>query len=157
MVASYDYFQDNGTLETTDATTCTLKDGSDGTGTAIITGGTVWIDNPGAGTYGVFNVVAANLEFSGSLNVSVAGNTGSPGTSDLLNVSGTTKLLQGSDLYVNVKGQPVAGNTWTIIQDGPGNNIQGNFFDIGSNPAGSVSSAGIDGKNPTAVYVRFGP
>jgi hypothetical protein len=156
LVCANDYYQDSGTLETTDETPCTLETDFMAADTVTIAGGTVWIDNPGAGTYGVLNVNTPNLNFSGNLNVSVAGNTGSPGTSDLLNVDGTTKLLQGSSLFVNVKGQPTKDDTWKIIQDRAGNFLQGNFFDIGSSPPGSVGSGEPNQKDLTQ-YILDGP
>ena len=108
-----DYNQANGSLETLDTTTCTLQDRTDSSGTATISGGSLLIA-AGAGIYGELDVNCGNLNFAGSYHPAIKGNTGSPGISDLLKVSGNINL-QGSSLAVNVNGQPVGGNTWTII------------------------------------------
>jgi hypothetical protein len=115
-----DYWQAGGTLETTDATTCTLQDGAQGTGIAVVAGGTVWIDTI-ANSYGELDVKAATLNFGGQLNVSVQGYTPSPGQfgmSDKLKVvNGVFNLdPQGStSLYVNDYGTVVGGDNWIVI------------------------------------------
>lgn len=115
-----DYYQANGTLETTDATTCTLQDGSQSKGTATIAGGVVWIDTL-QNSYGELDVNAATLNFGGNLTVSINGTTSDD--NDWLSVSGTINLQASSTLYVFVYGQAAQGNSWIIIQDESGNNI----------------------------------
>jgi hypothetical protein len=127
LVADNGYYQSDGTLETTDTTTCTLVDNS---GTTTIAGGSVIVAAT-TNSYGVLNVTTTNLKLNGSLTVAIAGNTGNPGTSDKFNVSGTLTLQPASSLNVYVNGQPVGGNTWIIINS---NNIVNNFATVTSIP-----------------------
>ena len=59
-----DYYQASGTLNTTDASPCTLQAGATSAGTATIASGLMIINVPNVG-YGELDVNAANLNFSG--------------------------------------------------------------------------------------------
>ncbi len=117
LEADGDYYQASGTLETMDTSTCTLQDGPKSTGTANIAGGRLIIVAVGPG-YAQLNINCASLNFAGTYYAAIAGNTGSPGTSDKLNLGSGTIDLTGSSLTVYVNGTPVNGNTWIIIQSG---------------------------------------
>jgi hypothetical protein len=141
-----DYYQANGYLVTLDNTTCTLQDGpNDNLGTATIAGGTVVINQPGGGVYGQLTVNAKTLQFGGTLAVSIAGQFAgqNPGPSDKLNVTGTTVLGGTASLTVLVDNAPPNnGSLWVIIQDGAGNNIQGNFqMPINTSPQTNLNAA----------------
>jgi hypothetical protein len=139
-------------VETNDNTTCTLQDGKDGTGTAAIAGGALSIDAPTLGVgYGQFNVKCATLNFAGAFYTAIAGNTGSPGTSDLLNVGTGIINLQNSSLIVNVNGAPVGGNTWNIIN---ASNIVNNFATKTSSPQTSLNYS-PNQPNPGKYLVSF--
>lgn len=98
------YWEDNGTLETLDNSTCTLQVGANSDGTATIAAsGWVIINAPNNG-FGTLNVNAATLDFNGRLVVSIW--EGASTTSDLLNVSGTTNLQAVSTLTVYDRGGP---------------------------------------------------
>jgi hypothetical protein len=147
------YYQDSGTLETTDATTCTLRVGAGGGGTATVAGGAVKIDQPDVG-YGQLTVAAITLNFNGQLVVAMdASNPDSVnnpgGIRDWLNVSGVTKLQNNATLTVFVNnGPPAANNKWVIIQDGQNNNIAGNFvMPITTSPQTALG-AKVDPANP---------
>ncbi len=129
------YYQSAGSLETVDGTTCTLQAGKNSDGTVTIAGGALLIDNPtGGGGYGQFNVNCATLNFAGTYYTAIAGNQVGPNTSDLLNVTGTTNLQNGSSLVVTANAPLKQGSSWIILKDAPGNNIQGgNFTTITTN------------------------
>jgi len=130
------YYQAEGTLETTDASPCTLFLGNDGTGTAEIAGGTVWIDTL-ANSYGRLKVMG-NLDLDGELFVSIQGYapTGNPGPGDLLYVSQILMLQETPTLYVKNYGQLQKTDFWVVI--GSGNNIQGDFISETSDPAANL-------------------
>lgn len=59
------------------------------------------------------------------------------------------------ELVVNVYGAAVNGNTWIIIQDGPGNNIQNDFNKpITTNPQTNLNS-GVNVNKPTQYTLSF--
>jgi len=103
-----------------DSTNPTLIDGQTSQGTATIAGNAWLVINlPGTGSgYGKFTV-DGNLNFSGTYNPMIAGNT--PGTCDTLYVDQSMNVQPGSYLQAAVNGTPIPG-TWTIIITG-GNNI----------------------------------
>jgi hypothetical protein len=105
-----DYSQADGTLETMDATPCTLQDGQTGAGTVNIAGGSVTICQPGG--FGVLNVNCNTLNFDGRYNPLIAG---AGGNQDVLNVSGTVNLLAGSNLNITVAGQLAQNQDWVIL------------------------------------------
>jgi hypothetical protein len=119
------YYQATGILENTDSSNCTLQVGSNSQGAATIAGGKLEV-NYYSGTFPTFNVNAAQLNLSGELDTYINGSTGGSGNCCLLNVTGTTSI-QNANLGVGVINTLTNGNLWTIIQDGPGNNIQGDF------------------------------
>jgi hypothetical protein len=135
------YYQDSGTLETTDGPLpCTLQVGAGGAGTATIDGGSVVINE--ASGYGQLNVTASTLNFNGALEVAIdATNQANKG---LLNVTGTTNLKANSTLTVYVEnGQPAPNQKWIVIDAVPPIN-PGNFvmpMDIipGYNLSGGVN------------------
>ncbi len=109
-----DYYQDGGTLETMDDTTCTLQDGPQSRGTALIAGGSLAI-NPFPGDFGNM-VVNGMLDFAG---IYVAQINGDGSDCDLLTVDGAMEIEQSAaTLQIVVNGDLQAGNTWTIIDAG---------------------------------------
>lgn len=146
------YYQDSGTLETTDATTCTLKVGATGTGTATIAGGSVKINQPNVG-YGQLDVAASTLNFNGQLVVAMAANI--PGTNDLLNVQGVTNLQKNATLEVFVNNGPPAPNkVWAIIKDNLNANIAGNFVMPITTIPQTALTAQIDPNAPTQYILK---
>lgn len=137
------YYQDNGTLETTDSTICKLQVGAGSAGTATIAGGEVWIDTL-QNDYGELDV-NGNLNFdAGQLNVSIQGYapTGGPGTSDKLKVTGTLDLNPDTNtLYVynygTLQKTQTATDFWVVIQSSI--NISGDFLSESSSPQANLA------------------
>jgi hypothetical protein len=153
-----DYSQKDGTLETTDSSTCTLTDGNTGDGTASIAGGTLWIDT-NQDEFGQLKV-NGNLGFAGQLGVSIQGYApnGNAGKSDLLNVDGTLTLSNlSSTLYVNNYGQlqKVGGTTdfWVVIQSS--NNIVKDFKPGGETSKPQANLNYGPPNNPVAQQYRI--
>jgi hypothetical protein len=134
-----DYYQASGTLETVDVTVCNLFDGVNGSGTATIAGGFLFIALDGNPfDYGTFFIGCKQLNFGGTYHPKIAGNNSGAATHDTLDLTsgnGATLNLQGSSaLDVTVNNQPVAGQkySWPIIYAGSFTNNQ--FNTTGSNP-----------------------
>jgi hypothetical protein len=112
LVCNNGYYQNGGTLETTDSTQCTLQ------GTATIdAGGNLQVDDV-ANSYGRLNLIG-NLNLNGKLSVSVEGYTpnGSEGPSDLLYVSGTLTLNKTtSTIFVNDYGTLQKGTQYRLLE-----------------------------------------
>jgi hypothetical protein len=127
-----DSYQVDGYLETTDGTTCTLQEGANSGGTAVINGGFLQVNHPagkGLQSSGVLKV-KGNLNFAGQYDVGIQGNQS--GQNGLLNVTGNMTLQAGNSLGVTINGALGNGN-WTIIDTGPNQNIA--QFTNGANPA----------------------
>jgi hypothetical protein len=126
LVCDNGYYQDSGTLETMDATTCQLQasNAALNEGTVTIAGSSVKIDQPNVG-YGQLNILASTLNFGGQLVVAIdASNPDGPnnpgGTADVLKVNGATNLQAGSTLTVFVNnGPPNPKQKWVIINAAP--------------------------------------
>jgi len=155
LVCDNAYYQASGTLETTDATQCTLENKN---GTATVNGGTVWVDNQ-QNSYGRLNLTG-NLSLNAQLSVSVLGYTpnGNAGTSDQLYVSGTLTLNKAtSTILVYDYGtlQKGAQNTdfWNVIVSP--NNIVNDFLSGSASPAANLSYGPSNVPDPGYYAVTF--
>lgn len=151
------YYQGSGTLETTDATSCTLMAGSGAIQKATIAGGAVIINQPNVG-YGTLNVTAAALNFNGQLVVAMdASKPNQQGDCDLLNVTScATNLQPASTLMVYVQNGPPQANQgpWVIIQDGLNNNITGDFVKPITTTPQTNLTAQVDPDKPTQYILK---
>ncbi|HEY7425666.1 MAG TPA: hypothetical protein VH682_15655 [Gemmataceae bacterium] len=115
-----DYRQDGGNLSTSDNTKCTLQDGQNGKGTAVIAGGIVQIAAKSK-DYGELDVNCSTLDFAGEYIPRIDG--GAANKQDLLKVNGTMSIDQTKAmLSVTIVGDPKKNLQWTIIN--ATNNLQ---------------------------------
>lgn len=142
----------------TDSSKCVLQAGGNSQGTATIgSTATVQIDTEDA-TYGVLEVKAQTLQFSGILVVSVKGYDPNKekAQNDLLQVDGEFQNITQASLAVDVRGAPQNPNAWLIIKStnivAEGND---NFKNTSSTPKTNLSYGPPNKPKPGDYQVQF--
>ena len=137
------YYQSGGTLQTTDATTCTLYAIGKG-GDINIAGGKVVVDSA-ANSVGILVFIATTAEINGEIDVNGLTQGGNSTTSDLLDCRGVTTVTLQANGFLNVgttgTGQLGTGNQWTVMKYANGA-LKGSWGQPPKVPTGMSASTG---------------